>query len=214
MQTNQLQNFFPDPNQLRKVAEDLAKQDAVMQISQRWDLPIELAMDMNALALYDIVFLLDDSGSMAGKRQRELERLLADVAYAGSLFDQNGFSVRFLNARSSGRDNIRNSKEAEELVKNTRVNGRTPLRERFEDLLQEFVYEPRSRGTLRKPIQFIIITDGEPTDNSDNGFQRALRQLYEVFNPGMGAGRDPSRRSNKCPPPLPPPLRRPTNPPA
>jgi hypothetical protein len=33
-------------------------------LAQQWQLPTELAMDLATLALYDVVLLCDDSGSM------------------------------------------------------------------------------------------------------------------------------------------------------
>jgi hypothetical protein len=47
------------------------------------------------LALYDIVIYIDDSGSMAfeeqGERIKDLELILKRVAFAATLFDEDGY---------------------------------------------------------------------------------------------------------------------------
>jgi hypothetical protein len=47
------------------------------------------------LALYDIIIYIDDSGSMAfeeqGERIKDLELILQRVAFAATLFDEDGY---------------------------------------------------------------------------------------------------------------------------
>lgn len=51
--------------------------------------------DYNRLALYDIVIYIDDSGSMAfeeqGERIKDLELIMQRVAFAATLFDEDGY---------------------------------------------------------------------------------------------------------------------------
>lgn len=47
---------------------------------------------------YDIVFLVDDSGSMYGNRWGEAGRALAGVARIAAQYDNNGIDVYFLNS--------------------------------------------------------------------------------------------------------------------
>ena len=42
-------------------------------LAQRWNMPRELAYDLAALALYDIVIYCDDSGSMIFEENGEVE---------------------------------------------------------------------------------------------------------------------------------------------
>jgi hypothetical protein len=50
---------------------------ALLQLSQAWRLPTELAADLVKIALFDVVVLVDDSGSMAfeqgGERIEDLK---------------------------------------------------------------------------------------------------------------------------------------------
>lgn len=69
-----------------------------------------IANDVVKLALYDIVLYVDDSGSMAfeenGQRIEDLKVILDRVAFAATLFDKDGISVRFMNTDlSQMRDN-------------------------------------------------------------------------------------------------------------
>lgn len=55
-------------------------------------------MDCVKLALFDVILYLDDSGSMrfeeGGSRIDDLKLILGRVAFATSLFDHDGISVR------------------------------------------------------------------------------------------------------------------------
>lgn len=57
-------------------------------------MPTELALDLATLALYDIVLLADDSGSMVseegGEHVNDLKLILGRVAEVATLFDDDG----------------------------------------------------------------------------------------------------------------------------
>jgi hypothetical protein len=59
-----------------------------------WRIPREIAVDIVRLALYDVVIYIDDSGSMAfeeqGERIKDLELIMQRVAFAATLFDEDG----------------------------------------------------------------------------------------------------------------------------
>lgn len=60
-------------------------------------MPVELAVDLSALALYDIIIYGDDSGSMEsgdGERIQDLQLIVAKVAEVATLFDDDGIEVR------------------------------------------------------------------------------------------------------------------------
>jgi hypothetical protein len=59
-------------------------------------MPVELAVSLSALALYDIVIYADDSGSMTtgdGERIEDLKLIVAKVAEVATLFDEDGIAV-------------------------------------------------------------------------------------------------------------------------
>jgi hypothetical protein len=59
--------------------------------------------DKSRLALYDVVIYIDDSGSMAfeeqGERIKDLELIIQRVAFAATLFDEDGYVVQESTAR-------------------------------------------------------------------------------------------------------------------
>lgn len=143
------------------MASDIARRDPVNAICQQWKIPLEIGFDLVKLALYDIVFLMDDSGSILYSNLRdELKFLLKSVAFASSLFDQDGFSVRFMNSEFRA-DGIRTGAQAEDLVSRVAFSGMTPLATSFQEkILNEFAPTGPSSKPLRKPVMIIIITDG------------------------------------------------------
>jgi hypothetical protein len=153
--------MYPD-SKLHELANQVSRTDPVKNISKAWNIPDEIAFDLVKLALYDIVFLLDDSGSMrfGDGLIDELKFILSSVAFAGSLFDQDGFSVRFMNSDVQG-DNIRTEQQAIDLVNKVRFEDMTPLATSLKyKILEPFIFDAATKGTLNKPVMVIIITDG------------------------------------------------------
>jgi hypothetical protein len=55
---NQLQRFYP-PQALQALASRLDSRVNFRELASRWGMPVELALDLAALALYDIVIVAD-----------------------------------------------------------------------------------------------------------------------------------------------------------
>ncbi|KAI5302784.1 hypothetical protein KEM55_000900, partial [Ascosphaera atra] len=139
----------------------------IQQICEHWRIPREIAQDIVKLALYDIVIFIDDSGSMSfeedGERLQDLQLILSRVAFAASLFDDDGIQVRFMNSEERA-DGLRSEDQAQQLVSTHRFRGLTPLGSNLQSKVIEPLVLPKIRsGNLRKPVLAIIITDGEPT---------------------------------------------------
>jgi len=153
--------MYPE-NRLAGIANDMAKKDPVNILCNHWKLPKEIGFDFVKLALFDVVFLLDDSGSMRFGEGLidELKFILSNVAFATGLFDQDGFSVRCMNSNIQG-DNIRTEQQAAALVDQVRFEDVTPLATSLKNkILDPLIYGPDRRGSLKKPVLVIIITDG------------------------------------------------------
>lgn len=69
------------------------------KLCQAWRVPREIAVDIVRLSLYDIVIYIDDSGSMAfeenGERIKDLELIMQRVAFAATLFDDDGYVLNY-----------------------------------------------------------------------------------------------------------------------
>ncbi|PWW79477.1 hypothetical protein C7212DRAFT_291249 [Tuber magnatum] len=177
-----IEHMYPDAR-LVGIANDMAKKDPVNTLCNHWRLPKEIGFDFVKLALFDVVFLLDDSGSMRFGEGLidELKFILSNVAFATGLFDQDGFSVRFMNSNVQG-DNIKTEQQAAALVDQVRFEDVTPLATSLKKkILDPFVYGPEQRNGLKKPVLVIIITDGRPTDNVHGEFQQHIQSVSSHF---------------------------------
>jgi hypothetical protein len=79
-------------------SEDLhSHHPACRALAIKWRMPVELALDLVALALYDIVIYADDSTSMkyaeSGARIDDMKVILERVTEVATLFDHDGMSI-------------------------------------------------------------------------------------------------------------------------
>jgi hypothetical protein len=65
-----LQAFY-QPQQLQQIADRVYQSGALSTLASAWRLPIELAADLVKIALFDVVILVDDSGSMKFEQNGE-----------------------------------------------------------------------------------------------------------------------------------------------
>ncbi|CAE6445673.1 unnamed protein product [Rhizoctonia solani] len=143
----------------------------------------------NALELlkeYDTVFLIDDSGSMAGGLWTQAGRALAGVATVASQYDDDGIDIYFLNSKDF-LQNVRSEAEVYQLFQRVQPRGSTPTGARLDMLLRAYLtsieraqqefdsHDPEVTGI--KPINYIVITDGAPSDDPESVIVAAARRL-------------------------------------
>ena len=133
------------------------------------------AQELWALSEFDLVFILDDSGSMNGRsgnitRWQELQQTVSQVIQIGRCFDDDGMDAYFLN-----RPPVRGIRQAQDLYPcfARMPQGSTPLAQAI-----DFVVRDQGMRS-RKPLLLIIATDGVPDDHM--AFRRALETA--VNNP-------------------------------
>lgn len=68
---NQLQRFYP-PQTVSALASRLDSRVNFRDLAARWSMPVELALDLAALALYDIVIVADGESLTEGTTGRRL----------------------------------------------------------------------------------------------------------------------------------------------
>jgi hypothetical protein len=193
IQEKGLQNFYPPGSPiLDQIANRGAQQ--VAQLAATWRISPEIASDIVKLALYDVILYIDDSGSMQfeenGERIDDLKLILSRVAFATSLFDEDGIQVRFMNSPDQG-NGIRSEQQVNEMIGRTRFSGLTPMgRELQNKILGPLVLENARRGTLRKPVLVITITDGQPTGESSSDVAKIISAASSELarNPRYGKG--------------------------
>lgn len=164
-------SFYPSKQQLRAIAERVVAAQAVENIAERWNLPLQMAIKLVKLALFDIVIYVDDSASMermeGGQRVQQLQHILAQIAFCTSLLDDDGIDIEFINAPFNGK-NIRNADQVHDLLFRVQYKYNTRLGTQMRaKILEPFVHAAQ-RGQLRKPLVLITITDGEPQGEPRN----------------------------------------------
>ncbi|KAG8703156.1 hypothetical protein FRC09_004320 [Ceratobasidium sp. 395] len=154
----------------------------------RGDKHSELDMDreyaLEQLMKYDTQFLIDDSGSMAGSRWIEARDALMGIAKEALQHDADGIEVYFLNAEQKGKT-VRSQDDVKELFDSVRPSSGTPTGERLEQILTAYIIKlegakafgqtPKASGI--KPLNLIVITDGEPSDDPEGVIITAARRL-------------------------------------
>ncbi|WWC58172.1 uncharacterized protein I303_100708 [Kwoniella dejecticola CBS 10117] len=184
VQEQKIQAFYP-PGSLEAIAQRVASSGVLSKVASEWRMPLELASDLAKLSLFDVILYVDDSGSMAfeqgGERIDDLKLILSRVAYATSLFDDDGIQVRFMNNRLEG-NGIRSEQDALNLVNQVKFSGLTPLgTSMWQKILQPLVLGPAQQNRLQKPVLIIAITDGTPAgENRDEIINVILRTDNEL----------------------------------
>ncbi|CAE6481172.1 unnamed protein product [Rhizoctonia solani] len=153
----------------------------------------EDALEM--LRRYKTVMVVDDSSSMEGDSWAEAREALAGLADAAAKYDQEGIDVHFLNDQRVG-TNIKNGVEVKRLFDFVRPKGITPTGEKLEELLLAYMnrleqareQDPEGEFKSIKPVNFIVITDGAPTDDPESVIVSIARRLDAGHFPLMQVG--------------------------
>lgn len=144
-------------------------------IATKRKIPVELAFDLAAIALVDVVLFIDDSGSMnfdeqwnqSTEKTDDLKLILSRVVDITSMFDDDGLSLRFFNC-SHEFDGITNEQDALNALGKVHYNGGTPLgKHLLSKILEPFVYAKARTNQLTKPIMIYVITDGVPDNKQE-----------------------------------------------
>jgi len=159
------------------------------------------------LSTFDTVFLIDDSGSMAGRSWREVKTVLANITPICTSHDADGVDVFFLNHKSgdagdaaegkaAGGYNVTTDEAVERLFDRVRPTAATPTGTRINAILKPYLrhYEDRVRatgdadGTGVKPVNMIVITDGVPTDDLEGVLLAIAKKLDKLEAPPFQVG--------------------------
>ncbi|KAJ7767853.1 hypothetical protein B0H14DRAFT_2968794 [Mycena olivaceomarginata] len=156
---------------------------------------------LEILRKYDTVILVDDSGSMTlpGSRKGvtrwfEAGQALEALAETARQYDTDGIDIYFLNNPRSAL-NMKSSSEVRSVFDKVKPAGATPTGERLDQLLKPRIVEletariepdgtPRHKKTneVIKRVNFIVITDGEATDNPKYAIIDAAARLKAMAN--------------------------------
>jgi len=130
-----------------------------------------LEIMLRILSEYDIHVVIDDSGSMAlstrlndqsaPSRWDDAIEATTMIMNIGTVYDDDGVDVHFLNHKHSY--NIKKGEIVTDKLKNIGPRGATPIGARLVTIFNEFLQKLKTQKEV-KPINVIVITDGEPTD--------------------------------------------------
>lgn len=138
---------------------------------------IDSITDLCVVALYDVIVVCDDSGSMhyfekteGTKRWDILKAIVKTITFFGTLLDDNGIDLMFLNYPEVKRG-VKSFSEVEKLFTKISPSGSDPIgyviRERiFNNIVLPYL-NPESREKLSKPLLVLNVTDGLPVDKPD-----------------------------------------------
>jgi len=201
VQEKGLQRFYGPGTEghgkLPLIAQRAAQQ--VDRLCQAWRIQKEIANDIVRLALYDVVIYIDDSGSMSfeeqGERIKDLRLILERVAFAGTLFDEDGIEIRFMNEDLPAQQlsGIRNDQQIGQIMNNKRYKGLTPFGTELRKKVIDQILIPRlNSGQMKKPLLIISITDGQPAGEDTNALQNTVQYAVQAaqrspYGPGAVA---------------------------
>lgn len=156
------------------------------------------------LSSFDTIFVIDDSGSMAGRSWREVREALRAITPICTAHDADGIDVFFLNAKNAettrqggGWKNITSARQVENLFDQVRPSGGTPTGTRINNIMKPYLrtYEetiaasggdPDNCGV--KPVNMIVITDGVPTDDPESVIISIAKRLDRIEAPPYQVG--------------------------
>jgi len=141
------------------------------------------------LTQFDTIFLIDDSGSMAGRSWRETSAALRAITPICTAHDSDGIDIYFLNHRNpvagstcGAYTKITTASAVEEIFQSVRPLGGTPTATRLNHILKPYLtrFEEsivHDEDVPVKPLNIIVITDGVPSDDVESVIVKAARKL-------------------------------------
>ncbi|OSD04552.1 hypothetical protein PYCCODRAFT_1354384, partial [Trametes coccinea BRFM310] len=139
---------------------------------------------LTTLQKYNTVIIVDDSGSMRGALWEEARDALATLADVAAKYDSDGIDLVFLNSNKRGL-NLKDSAQVQRIFNSVAPHGATPIGEKLEELLLFYLKSldaANEAGGLTavkaiKPVNYIVITDGAPTDDPASVIAAAAKRL-------------------------------------
>lgn len=141
------------------------------------------------LKTFDTIFLIDDSGSMAGRSWRETGKALETITPICTQRDADGIDIYFLNhPDSSLYKNVVSAGTVVEIFQSVRPSGATPTGQRLNKILKPYLQRYQQSPDTTKPINIIVITDGEPSDDVESPIIQAAKKLDKLEAPAWQVG--------------------------
>ena len=144
------------------------------------------------LSSFDTVFLIDDSGSMAGRSWNETADALKSITPICTAHDADGIDIYFLNESDNAEyRNISRPDDVDRVFRSVRPRGTTPTGSRLNAILKPYLADLErkcARKEEKKPLNIIVITDGVPSDDPESVILAAAKQLDKLEVPAWQVG--------------------------
>lgn len=143
------------------------------------------------LRSFDTIFVIDDSGSMAGRRWDETQEALETITPICTQYDADGIDIYFFNhPDSSYYKGVKTPGTIIEIFQNVRPGGGTPTGQKLNQIIKPYLddFQKKAEKDKPKPINIIVITDGEPSDDVESVIINAARRLDKLEAPAWQIG--------------------------
>jgi uncharacterized protein YegL len=141
------------------------------------------------LKTFDTVFLIDDSGSMAGRSWTEVFEALKLIAPICAQQDHDGIDVYFLNhSDSEGYKNVNKVGTVVEIFQHVSPSAATPTGQKLNQILKPYLQKYEAHPEATKPVNIIVLTDGVPTDDVESPIIAAAKKLDRLEAPAWQVG--------------------------
>ncbi|BEJ16579.1 hypothetical protein CspHIS471_0511840 [Cutaneotrichosporon sp. HIS471] len=142
---------------------------------------------------YDTVFVIDDSSSMLQDgRWEEARSAVRYVVNQACKYDDDGIDIYFLNARPPHLE-VKDGDYVDDLFDQLEPHGATPTGATLEKILRRYMRRleaatAEDREDEIKPLNIIVITDGEPTDDLEKVIVKYAMRLDKGDYPDTQVG--------------------------
>lgn len=161
-----------------------------------WGIPLEVLPELLQLGVYDIVLLVDNSGSMRleekGERLDDLTVISDFLAAVHELFElktpnecdelRQQHSLRF--CCTNGRDKmeeVRNRSEMKSLLALETFSGLTRLASGLEEKVLLSLLDKAKSSALHRPVVVVVVTDGEVSVEQATALSELLVGTYRTL---------------------------------
>lgn len=142
------------------------------------------------LSTFDTIFLVDDSGSMAGRSWRETAEAIRSIAPICTKHDADGIDIHFLNHPDNRGlyQNIKSPDTVSQIFSTVSPGGGTPTGTRLHQILKPYLQRYEASPATTKPLNIIVITDGVPSDDVESVIISAAKKLDRMDAPAWQVG--------------------------
>ena len=127
---------------------------------------------------------------MAGRSWKETATALKSITPICTAHDADGIDIYFLNSPDNSEyRNITRSADVDSIFQSIKPRGGTPTGTRLNAILRPYLRELEAKGSdAVKPLNIIVITDGQSSDDVESVIINAAKKLDKWDSPAWQVG--------------------------